>query len=85
MLKTFLVEDEVVIREMIKKMIPWEQYGFELAGEEMCIRDSVWFYKRDNCKDFYGNIGRETDVQGYSQGYCGAVWSEPEYVLLSFP
>ena len=41
MLKTFLVEDEVVIREMIKKMIPWEQYGFELAGEasEMCIRD----------------------------------------------
>ena len=34
MLKTFLVEDEVVIREMIKKMIPWEQYGFELAGEE---------------------------------------------------
>ena len=33
MLKTFLVEDEVVIREMIKKMSPWEQYGFELAGE----------------------------------------------------
>lgn len=33
MLKTFLVEDEVVIREMIKKMIPWEQYGFKLAGE----------------------------------------------------
>ena len=33
MLKTFLVEDEVVIREMIKKMIPWKQYGFELAGE----------------------------------------------------
>ena len=33
MLKTFLGEDEVVIREMIKKMIPWEQYGFELAGE----------------------------------------------------
>ena len=33
MLKTFLVEDEAVIREMIKKMIPWEQYGFELAGE----------------------------------------------------
>ena len=31
--KNFFVEDEVVIREMIKKMIPWEQYGFELAGE----------------------------------------------------
>ncbi len=33
MLKTFLVEDEVIVRETIKRMIPWEQYGFELAGE----------------------------------------------------
>lgn len=32
MLKTFLVEDEVVVRETIKRMIPWEQYGFELGG-----------------------------------------------------
>ena len=38
MLKTFLVEDEVVIREMIKKMIPWEQYGFELAGKRLMER-----------------------------------------------
>jgi two-component system response regulator YesN len=37
MLKTFLVEDEVVIREMIKKMIPWEQYGFELAGDGTAV------------------------------------------------
>ena len=33
MLKTFLVEDEVVVRETIKKMIPWEEYGFSLVGE----------------------------------------------------
>lgn len=33
MLKTFLVEDEVVVRETIKRMIPWGQYGFELVGE----------------------------------------------------
>ena len=33
MLRTFLVEDEFVVRENIKKMIPWEQYGYELAGE----------------------------------------------------
>lgn len=33
MLRTFLVEDEVVIRENIKRMVPWEKYGFELAGE----------------------------------------------------
>ena len=33
MLRTFLVEDEVVVRETIKRMIPWEQYGYELVGE----------------------------------------------------
>ena len=33
MLKTFLVEDEVVVRETIRKMIPWEEYGFCLVGE----------------------------------------------------
>ena len=29
MLRTFLVEDEIVVRETIKKMIPWEQYRSE--------------------------------------------------------
>lgn len=32
MLKVFLVEDEAVIREGIKKQIPWEQYGYSLVG-----------------------------------------------------
>ncbi len=33
MLKVFLVEDEVVIRNGIKNNIPWEREGFEFAGE----------------------------------------------------
>ena len=33
MLKLFLVEDEVVMRNGIKNNIPWEQEGFEFAGE----------------------------------------------------
>lgn len=33
MIKVFLVEDEIVIRESIHKMIPWSEHGFELAGE----------------------------------------------------
>ena len=33
MLKIFLAEDEVVVRETIKRMIPWEEVGFELVGE----------------------------------------------------
>ena len=33
MIKIFLVEDEIIIREAIHKMIPWESYGFEFAGE----------------------------------------------------
>ena len=33
MIKVFLVEDEIIIREAIHKMIPWAEYGFELIGE----------------------------------------------------
>ena len=33
MLKIFLAEDEVIVRETIKRMSPWEELGFELVGE----------------------------------------------------
>ena len=33
MIKVFLVEDEIVIREGLHRMIPWAEYGFELVGE----------------------------------------------------
>ena len=33
MLKIFLVEDELIIRENIKRSIDWESYGFELLGD----------------------------------------------------
>jgi len=32
-IKFFLVEDEIVIRESIRQMVPWNDYGFELTGE----------------------------------------------------
>ncbi len=33
MFKVFLVEDEIVVREGIRKNIPWEQYGFLYTGD----------------------------------------------------
>ncbi len=33
MFKVFLVEDEIVVREGIRKNILWEQYGFHYAGD----------------------------------------------------
>lgn len=33
MIKIFLVEDEHIIRENVRKMVPWQEYGFEFAGE----------------------------------------------------
>lgn len=33
MFKVFLVEDEIVVREGIRKNISWERYGFEYAGD----------------------------------------------------
>ena len=33
MIKVFLVEDEIVMRNGIKNNIPWEKEGLEFAGE----------------------------------------------------
>lgn len=33
MLKVFLVEDESIVREGLKKNIPWREYGYEFTGE----------------------------------------------------
>lgn len=33
MIKVFLVEDEVIIRESIKNNVEWEKHGYELVGE----------------------------------------------------
>ena len=33
MFKVFLVEDEIVVREGIRKNILWEQYGFRYTGD----------------------------------------------------
>lgn len=33
MLKVFLVEDESVVRESLRDHIPWQQYGYQFAGE----------------------------------------------------
>lgn len=33
MIKIFLVEDEIIVREGIKNLIPWEEYGCSLEGE----------------------------------------------------
>lgn len=33
MLKVFLVEDESIMREGLRDNIPWQQYGYEFAGE----------------------------------------------------
>lgn len=33
MIKLFLVEDEIVIRQGLHRMIPWAEYGFEFTGE----------------------------------------------------
>ena len=33
MIKVFLVEDETIIREGLREIIPWQQYGFTLVGD----------------------------------------------------
>lgn len=33
MIRVFLVEDETIIREGLREIIPWQQYGFTLVGD----------------------------------------------------
>ena len=33
LLKVFLAEDEVIVREALRDSIPWEQHGFVFVGE----------------------------------------------------
>lgn len=33
MMKVFLVDDEIAIRESLRNSFPWEEKGFQLAGE----------------------------------------------------
>ena len=32
LLKVFLAEDEVIVREALRDSIPWEQHGFDFVG-----------------------------------------------------
>lgn len=41
MLKVLIVDDEKVIRDGIKKVIEWENYGFEICGEAVNGRDGL--------------------------------------------
>ena len=33
MMKVFLVDDEIAIRENLRNSFPWEENGFQLVGE----------------------------------------------------
>lgn len=33
LLKVFIAEDESIVREGLRDMIPWEKYGFEFVGD----------------------------------------------------
>lgn len=38
MLKVFLVEDEIVVRESLRDNFPWGDYGYEFAGKPVTAR-----------------------------------------------
>ena len=33
LIKVFIAEDEIIVREGLRDMIPWEKYGFEFVGD----------------------------------------------------
>ena len=33
MIKVFITEDESIVREGLRDIVPWEKYGFEFVGD----------------------------------------------------
>ena len=72
MLKVFLVEDEVLIREGLRDKIPWEQYGFRLVGEAADGEVALPLIRKNasGCSDhryqnaIYGRVGFKQDRSG---------------------
>ena len=51
MIKVFLVEDEFVVREGIKKNVDWAGHGYEFCGHKnngWLYRDEVMFPEESN-------------------------------------
>lgn len=43
MFTVLIVDDEYFIREMLKGIIPWEEYGFEIIGEAANAKQAIQF------------------------------------------
>ena len=48
MYTVLLVEDEEMIRNAIKKVIPWNELGFQLVGEMENGKETIEFLKNQN-------------------------------------
>ena len=59
MLKIFLAEDEVIVRETIKRMIPWEVYSIRITVNS--IRNDGTTRKDP------GNGGKPRKIKGFSE------------------
>ncbi|MCT8137056.1 response regulator [Anaerobacillus sp. CMMVII] len=47
MWKVLLVEDEILVRETVKEMINWEQFGFQVIGEAGNGEDALHFIREE--------------------------------------
>ena len=62
MLKVFLAEDELVVREGLRDMIPWEQYGFSFAGEASDGGAVVALVEVEACLVAFADVDKVADA-----------------------
>lgn len=41
MLKLMIVDDEFIVRQGMRKIVPWEEIGISVAGEAECVQEAV--------------------------------------------
>ncbi len=93
MLKVFLVEDEIEVREGIKNNINWEEYGFRFCGEaisDKCMTASqsagldmgnVIQLDKKKVEGFLKN-GKKEDIDYFVEEYLKSISNENRNSLL---
>lgn len=46
MKKVMIVDDEALVREMLRKTVPWEEHGFEVIGEAACGEEALSVFEK---------------------------------------
>lgn len=84
MIKILIVDDEPFIRQGLQILIPWEQYGFEIAGEASNGKEAIELLNKQEFDLVFTDIKMpEMDGLELIEYTWNSISREPRFVILS--